>query len=396
MFLPIGDEPNPRGVPVMNYLLLGANVAVYVLVSMPLMGKPADPNDALAEPYLRMLVERFPGVDPRILWSQVSAYDLFVFEWGYRPANPSLVTLFTSMFLHGGFLHLAGNMLFLWIYGDNVEHRLGKPVYLIVYLLTGVVAAVSFGAFVSGRAGNVPMVGASGAISGVLGLYFLWFPRNRVRVLVFLFPFLLDVWKIGARLVLGFYLVIDNVVPFLIDRQGGGGVAHGAHIGGFVAGVAIAFLADRATRIRYLRRARRVPDEGPPPTPGDASRLEDLLESGRIGRAVRTYTALPPAQRRSVPLDVTVQLADRLTQDGDWEAALALYRRALADHPLDPHRSRAFLGVGQLLLATGRPTAAYTHLLDALDADPSHDTELAARQALARIAAMQKFGRLGR
>jgi membrane associated rhomboid family serine protease len=410
MFLPIGDEPNPRMTPVVNYLLIAANVAVFVLISLPLSGRPADPNDPLARAYLESLVERFPRVDPRALWAQVSAYDLFLYRWGFRPGSPSIATLFTSMFLHGSFLHLFGNMLFLWIYGDNAEHRLGRFAYLAVYLLTGVVAAVSFGAVVGGASRDVPMVGASGAISGALGLYFVWFPRNRVRVFVFLFPFLMDVWKIPARIVLGFFLLFDNLLPFLIDRQGAGGVAHGAHIGGFIAGVGIALAVNVTGRARQERSARRVgggPErpigavpgtartDGAAPARGGAASVGLRARDGDIAGAIRGYLDLTHLERRAVPLEVTADLGDRLAMAGDLDAALALYRHALEDHPLDAERARAFLGIGQALLEQGRPTAAYQYLLDALDADPSPDVEMAARQAIARIAAMQKFGRRG-
>ena len=135
------------------------------------------------------------------LLQQVSAYDLVVFAYGFRPADLNLSALVTSMFLHGGFMHLAGNMLFLWIYGDNVEHRLGRWRYLAAYLGTGTLATLSHAVLNLDSA--LPMVGASGAISGVLGLYFIWFPRNRVRLWIMLFPFFMNVVYAPARLVLG-------------------------------------------------------------------------------------------------------------------------------------------------------------------------------------------------
>lgn len=143
MFLPVGDQPNPRGTPVVNYALIAANVLVFLAVSLPLSTQPADPGDPRLREYVEIIGQNLPpGVSAREVLEQVSAYDLFVFSFGYRPAEPSIVTLFTAMFLHGGFLHLFGNMLFLWIYGDNVEHRLGRIRYLIGYLLTGVAATL--------------------------------------------------------------------------------------------------------------------------------------------------------------------------------------------------------------------------------------------------------------
>lgn len=241
MILPIGDSPNPEGTPVVTYLLIGANVAVYLL-TLPLTWTHANPSDPLLTEFVH-LVARQNGYRSSIqdILAHTSAYDLFLFRWGYRPVAPSIVDLFASMFLHGGFGHLAGNMLFLWIYGDNVEHRLGKGRYLFYYLATGAAATVSHAMF--SPTSGLPLVGASGAISGILGLYFVWFPRNRVHLLL-LFPFLLRV-VVSARLLLGLYIIVQNVLPFVLSRAAGG-VAHGAHIGGFFAGVAVAYWFDRS------------------------------------------------------------------------------------------------------------------------------------------------------
>jgi membrane associated rhomboid family serine protease len=178
------------------------------------------------------------GVDIRQLRNHISAYDLFIFRYGYRPAEGSVLTLFSSLFLHAGWAHILGNMLFLWIFGNNVENRLGPFGYLFMYLASGVIATLFFSFFASGS--KVPMLGASGAISGVLGCYFLWFPHNQVKVFIFLFPFFMDFVLIPARLVLGLYLLVDNLLPFLTKAGAAAGVAHGAHIGGFLAGLGVA------------------------------------------------------------------------------------------------------------------------------------------------------------
>ena len=178
MFLPLGDEPNPRGIPWVTYSLIAVNTAVYLFISLPLsFGRP-DASDPLLVEYVQVLLETLP--QDRFVASEVvqqlSAYDLFVFDHGFRPAAPAPIALLTSMFLHAGFAHLAGNMLFLWIYGDNVEHRLGPVLYLTAYLATGVAATLFHTVFDLGSA--LPLVGASGAISGVLGFYFVWFPTQ--------------------------------------------------------------------------------------------------------------------------------------------------------------------------------------------------------------------------
>ena len=241
MFLPIGDEPNPHSLPVITAGLIAINVAVYLLVTLPLGARPPDPADPALAEYLRAILPLLPpGTSIQEVMQHVSAYDLVVYRWGFRPDAASIVTLLSSMFLHGGFMHLFGNMLYLWIYGDNVEHRLGAAWYLFWYLATGVVAALFQMAF--SLRSSIPMIGASGAISGVLGFYLIWFPHHVVKVWIFLFPFYSGVVHIGATFVLIMYLVFDNILPFVIGQGQGGGVAHGAHIGGFVAGMAAAWL----------------------------------------------------------------------------------------------------------------------------------------------------------
>jgi membrane associated rhomboid family serine protease len=165
---------------------------------------------------------------------------VFTFVHGYKPGAPEITDLFFCMFLHGGFLHLAGNMLFLWIFGDNAEHRLGRIGYLLTYLAAGVVATLAFAVFAGDS--MTPLVGASGAISGVLGLYFLLFKRNRIKVFIFLFPFFMNVILLPARWVLGFYVIIDNLLPIILGAQSN--VAYGAHLGGFLAGLIVAFAGE--------------------------------------------------------------------------------------------------------------------------------------------------------
>lgn len=243
MILPLGDSPNPRGGSWATRAFLLINIGVFALVSLPLSVTPVDSADPRLPAFVEAMSRALP--DPatrRAYLAQLTAYDLFVFEHGFRPAAPSLWGLLVSMFLHANLLHLFGNMLFLWIYGDNVEHRLGIFTYTVAYLATGVAATLFHALFAMGS--DLPLIGASGAISGVLGFYLVWFPRNRVRLLVFLFPILIQRIEVPARFVLWLYLIADNLIPFLmgIGSAAGGGVAHGAHIGGFVAGYALARL----------------------------------------------------------------------------------------------------------------------------------------------------------
>lgn len=148
---------------------------------------------------------------------------------------PPYATLLTSMFLHGGWLHLAGNMLYLWIFADNVEDRLGRMRFLVFYLLSGVIAALAQG--IPDPESTIPMVGASGAISGVLGAYLRLYPRAHVLVLVPL-GFLSQVVRLPATLVLGLWFGLQ-LLSSLAVAGGGGGVAFRAHVGGFIAGVVL-------------------------------------------------------------------------------------------------------------------------------------------------------------
>ena len=353
MVLPIGDAPNPRGAPVVTYLLIAANVAVFVLLTLPLSGTPADPSDPLFREYVAA-VERSVN-DPAEVEQFVrdaSAYDLFVFAHGFRPIAPALPDLFASLFLHANFLHLFGNMLFLWIYGDNVEHRMGGGRYLLAYLGTGLAATLFH--YVTAPDSALPTIGASGAISGVLGFYFLWFPQNKVRLLWLLPPIFMNVFMVPARIVLGFYLVLDNLVPFLVIGARGGGVAHGAHIGGFVAGVVWAWLHDRVVVRRGEGELATHPGEHP------------------------------------------VALAEQLRDDGRPDEALAVLERLLKTLPPGSEAAELHARAGEILLDDlHQPTSAYQHFKAALRTNPGPRTASLAEQGIAAIESMQKY-RVGR
>ncbi len=390
MLLPLSDAPNPRGTPVVTYGLIAANVLVYLLITFPMGLEPPGADDPALVPYLEVIRESLPpGVSLRQVLAQLSSYDLFVFEHGYKPGAPQVPDLLVSLFLHGGFMHLFGNMLFLWIYGDNVEHRLGRLPFLFWYLVTGVAATLAFALFAGGSL--VPLVGASGAISGVLGFYFLWFPRNTVRMFVFLFPFFMNVVAIPARIVLGIYLVVDNFLPFLFTQgTGGGGVAYGAHIGGFVAGLGVAWMMGRRDVAAQPDEYRRAPGPaGAPPS----SALADALDRGDMESAAAAYFALPPEQTRRVLDEAhSLDLASWLAANDHPEAALLVFRRHLRDYPAAASAARAHLGAGLVLFEDlGQVAPAYQHFLDALDRTPDPDTAARARAALEQIATLQKY-----
>jgi membrane associated rhomboid family serine protease len=385
VILPIGDSPNPPGIPVVTYLLLATNLAVYFFVTLPLSAAAPDFADPLLPDYVQAIASRFgEQVSFDQVLSQISAYDLVVFRYGYRPHDPSLTSLFTSLFLHASLMHLAGNMLFLWIYGDNVEHRLGRPRFLAAYLFTGV-AATLFHAFFNSSS-DLPLVGASGAISGVLGFYFVWFPRNRVHLML-LFPLFFRV-AVSARTLLGLYVVVENLLPFLAAR-GVSGIAHGAHIGGFVAGAGIAWFLDRREIVG------RPPDYRSRHGTAGADTIARAISTGDFPAAANAYFALPAESTRWVLRpDDSLSLADWLRSNGQLRAALVIYRRHLRDYPQGPNHAEAHLGAGLVQLETpGQETAAYQHFLEALDLDAAAETHARARAALSVIAARQQPSR---
>jgi len=384
MFLPLSDAPNPQRVPWLTYAIIAANVSVFVLFNIPLGATPASALDPRLAEYVAAIREALPpDVSISEALGRLTAYDLFVFEHGFRPAAAQGIDLLTSMFLHGGFMHLFGNMLFLWIYGDNVEYRLGRVRYLLAYLATGA-AATLFYTLLSPDA-TLPLVGASGAISGVLGFYFLWFPLNVVRVLVFLFPILMRVFEIPARIVLGVYLVWDNILPLILTAgQGGGGVAHGAHIGGFVAGLAGAWVIDRVTTTAKPPEYASTPEVMPASTA-----IQAAIDRGDMEAGARAYFAtvepdpLPPA--------ATLALGNWLAAHGHGDAALIVYRRFIRDHGREPGAADAQLGAGLMELRRGQLAAAYQHLRASLERDPAPGTRVRAMEALREIAAQQKY-----
>ncbi|MCL4873015.1 rhomboid family intramembrane serine protease [bacterium] len=222
--IPIRDDIPSRTYPYVTVALLVLNVAVF-LYQLTL-----DVNG----------LERFIYATAAIPAELTSMAEV-------RPVDvlPVELTLLTAMFVHGGLLHLGGNMLFLWIFGDNVEDRFGHFRFLFFYLAAGVAASMVHILIEPGSV--VPMVGASGAIAGVLGAYFMLFPRAQVQTLVIL-PLFISMARLPAVLFLGFWFLFQVLSSGL---SAGAGVAWFAHIGGFVAGVAVALMYKAFRRVRY-------------------------------------------------------------------------------------------------------------------------------------------------
>ena len=228
--LPLKDDVPSSTVPFVTIALIGLNAAVFLYqVSL---GMDADPRAARAA---QAFVAEF-GMVPCRLTGACLVPDQF--------PHP-VVTMFTSMFLHGGLFHVGGNMLYLWIFGDNVEDMLGHGRFTLFYLASGVAAAVA--QTLVNPQSSVPMIGASGAVSGVLGAYLCLFPYARVLVL-FVFGFFVRAVYVPAMIVLGFWIVVqflNGVITVSTSAAGGaetGGTAWFAHIGGFLAGIVLLFL----------------------------------------------------------------------------------------------------------------------------------------------------------
>jgi membrane associated rhomboid family serine protease len=203
---PIGDDNSSRrSVPVVTYILIVLNVLFFLV--------------------------------------ELSGGDAFITQWAFVPSrflsNPAadFPTLFTSMFMHAGWVHLGGNMLYLWIFGDNVEDRFGKVSFLIFYLLSGLGATATQLMF--SLDSNIPNLGASGAIAGVLGAYILLFPQSRVSVLQGQ-----RIIPVPALMVIGLWFILQlfSGIGSISDTSDTGGVAFMAHVGGFVAGFILTFL----------------------------------------------------------------------------------------------------------------------------------------------------------
>ena len=216
MFIPIGDDNPPSRTPFVNYALIAVNVAAFFLFNLGLRNE-----------------------DGAIAWAMV-------------PADLHWPTLFTNLFLHAGWMHLLGNMWFLWIFGDNVEDRLGHLGYVVFYFACGLAADAAH--IMTTTSPEVPTLGASGAISGVMGAYALFYPREVVRTLIWFWT--ITVIRVPAYIWIGLWFV-QQVLLNLMTR-GGSGVAYFAHIGGFIAGAAI------AGAVRGIGRTWPSQDREPP------------------------------------------------------------------------------------------------------------------------------------
>ena len=233
MFIPVGDDNRDRKItPLVNYLLLIVNILVFIFL------QDYARDEQFVYTYSTVPLEILTGTDiagshgfENPITGEISYITLG------KSDMPVYFTLLTSMFMHGGWAHLLGNMLYLWICGDNIENDLGHLRYLIFYLLCGIIAALShvFSTYYLGQNLYIPSLGASGAISGVLGGYLLMHPRRKMHVWIFF-----GIVSLPAIIVVGLWFVFQIVNSMgSLGGQEGSGVAYAAHIGGFIAGLVL-------------------------------------------------------------------------------------------------------------------------------------------------------------
>tara|TARA_B100001248_G_scaffold87768_1_gene64445 strand:+ start:756 stop:1493 length:738 start_codon:yes stop_codon:yes gene_type:complete len=228
--IPLKDDNPTSSRPIITYCIIGICIFVFVLE----LSSPGYKTGTLFYSY---------GVIPAVLTGKV-----LLPQEAY--AVPASFTLITSMFMHGGFMHLIGNMLYMWIFADNIEDELGPTKFLIFYILSGIAAALT--QVYMNTDSFIPMVGASGAIGGVLGAYIVNHPKAKVLVLIPL-GFFSQIVKIPAIYVLGFWFVLQFVSSALSSSEGGG-VAYGAHIGGFVFGVIAILFFNKGVKPRPIKK----------------------------------------------------------------------------------------------------------------------------------------------
>ena len=230
--IPLKDDNPTSGRPIVTYFLIGSCVLIFLLQ----LSSQSYQTGHLFYSY---------GLIPSVLMGHKQLpLDLYVV--------PGYITIFTSMFMHGGFMHLIGNMLYMWIFADNIEDNLGKTKFIIFYLLSGIGAAMA--QVLLDTHSQIPMVGASGAIGGVLGAYLINHPNARVLVLI-PFGFFSQLIKIRALYVLGFWFVLQFINSSMMSSEGGG-VAYAAHIGGFVTGMILILFFNKKSIRKIKSRSR--------------------------------------------------------------------------------------------------------------------------------------------
>ncbi|HYE76231.1 MAG TPA: rhomboid family intramembrane serine protease [Blastocatellia bacterium] len=251
MLFPLGDDNSMRrSVPVVTWTLIAINILVFLYQLS---------SDAFTYGYSVVPFEIVNGKD-LVSPAVINQRGQMIEAPNFPGPTPIYLTLFSAMFMHGDWLHIGGNMLYLWIFGDNVEDNMGRVKFIIFYLLCGLLASATHIFFDPNS--TVPSLGASGAIAGVLGAYLVLYPHGQVRVLVPL-GFFSQITYLPALIVIGLWGLLQFIGGFgSIGGKSQGGVAYMAHVGGFVAGLALVFLFRDYNRLREDRAARSWHEQG--------------------------------------------------------------------------------------------------------------------------------------
>jgi len=378
VFFPIGDEIPSRSRPWLTWTLIALNVAVFAAVNLPLQAAGDD--------------EALMGV-----FSQ----------WGFDRRHPVSIQLVTSMFLHGGVAHLAGNMWMLWIVGDNVEDKIGRLRFLLLYLIAGILAAWAYvitsmiapelSTVIGDTLGRTvevgvsPLIGASGAIFGIMGTYFVFFPEARIKMLLWFF-FFVQIVPVRAKWIIGIWVLQDLVLTILARGPSAGSVATAAHVGGAIFGIAagvwlkprvggggvgdawdvhtgFSTTQDDRFRTPWARLGPRMVSATP--TESQLVAIEDAIarevRAGRIDSALDLYPRYESmAREKPLPGAVQIEIAHELFRRGLPTEAYEAYQRYLETNARGDDVPEACFRVGVLLgRAFGRTAEAKQYLVRA-------------------------------
>ena len=260
----IGDDNRDRRrKPIVTYAFIVLNIMAFFVL------QECGTNAAFTRSFAAVPAEIVNGTllnDNQLTILEQSNRTIYIIAARLRRALPVYITLITSMFLHGGLLHILGNMLFLFVFGDNIEDKIGKFWYILFYLVCGIVAALIqvVSSVVTNVDMQIPIVGASGAISGLLAAYVIFYPRKRVKILFWFLLFIRFIVRVPSIVVIGIWFALQLLSAYSTFGEGGGGVAYAAHIGGFVMGALLALivkLTDRRQKDDFLSKMGSWPQK---------------------------------------------------------------------------------------------------------------------------------------
>lgn len=333
-------------------------------------------------------IKRLPVANFVIIFINIVVFFFFAFQpsysdvvntYGFIPSRFSWLTIFTSMFLHGSLMHLIGNMWYLYLIGDNLEDRWGHFLYFLFYLLAGVIAVLFYSAFIPDSARDIPSIGASGAVSGVLGAYVILFPKSRITFWYYIFVFFRiysGTFDIFAWFWVSFWFLQQLIGMFInINSNATAGIAFGAHVGGFLVGLFIAFLTRSFQKARYIRNVcagqnalYEISGEGlfkvmsfdqQVEIFNIEKEIERLINENNereaailYGKALKKYPGL------SIPSAYKYKFAEMLQNIGFFGEAIDAYRKFLRDNPFNNLADNALYNLGKIYLDKGEKDRA--------------------------------------